>query len=76
MKVKKKNQCVAVGLGTNLKRQASSCISNVPFSFCGVVKIGSSLGTAGVYNSHSRNKTEMRCSIFNITHTIILKCGG
>lgn len=52
----KKNQCAAVGLGTNLKRQASSCISNVPFSFCGVVKIGSSLDTSGVYNPHSGNK--------------------
>lgn len=73
---KTKKNCVAVGLGTNLKRSASGCISNVPFSFCDVVKIGSSLDTSGVYNPHNRNKKEMRCSIFNITHTIVLECGG
>ena len=58
------------------ERQASSCISNVPFSFCDVVKVRSSLDTSGVYNPHNRNKKEMRCSIFNIIHTIILECGG
>lgn len=58
------------------ERQASSCISNVPFPFCDVVKVKSSLDTPGVYNPHNRNKKEMRCSIFNITHIIILECGG
>lgn len=54
--------------GDQSKRQASSCISNVPFSFCDVVKVRSSLDTSGVYNPHNRNKKEMRYSIFNITH--------
>lgn len=62
--------------GDESERQASSCISDVPFSFCDVVKVRSSLDTSGVYNPHNRNKKEMRCSIFNITHTIILECGG
>lgn len=64
------------GSGEQSERQGSSCISNVPFPFCDVVKVKSSLDTSSVYNPHNRNKEEMRCSIFNITLTIILQCGG
>lgn len=58
------------------KGHVYSYIFNVTFPVCDVVKVKSSLNTPSVYNPHNRNKKEMRCSIFNITHTIILECGG
>jgi hypothetical protein len=43
----------------------------MPFPFCAAVKVNSSLDTSGIYNPHNGNKEEMRCSVFNITHTTI-----